>query len=910
MTSIFVAPATGRYFMTLPRTVFRRRLNGVTSILACILGLMLLFATKPAAAQTGRTGFLPLNVSGPAAANTLQSTADGELKEILKHTAIEFIERSAAQSLADYNGVWPPPVQVLQQIAEKGGYDNIAAGTLTAIGNQFSVDVKLFDLLSPANPAYYYQTAENEDGLRTALAKIGAEVKDYVDRDFRVASIAPQGNKRIDSGAILRQISTKAGDPYSPALLRADLKKIFQMGFFDDVQIDVTDTQRGKQIIFKVVEKPVIKAVNFTGIEELKEEDVKDAANIQPHFILNPAKINAAQEAILQLYKTKGFYNSKVQAETTFPDDSGAVITFKIDEGKKIYIKEITVEGNTTFDDDEILDEIETGEKWFLSWLTEAGLLDMNKVRQDAQRIVAFYNNHGFLEAKIAEPEIRQEEEWLYVKFIVEEGTRYKVGTVEIDGDLIGEKSELLNLLEIRKMEYLSRQTIRDDILKLTDYYAESGYAFASIKPSTQKAPSGDRMDIRFEITKGNLVYIDRITIKGNSRTRDNVIRRELKIAEGGVFDSKALRQSTQALQRLMYFEEVNITPEPSLDPNRMNVIIEVKEKNTGTFSIGAGYSSVDRLILMGQISENNFLGRGDTLALSANLSSSSSRFNLGYTNPHLNDSPLSWGADVFSTEREYDDYTKDSKGGALRIGYPIFEKWRIYGNYSYTDTDLTDVSEDASFIIRNSVDLHVTSAVTLSLVRDTRDRRYGASKGSRHVASVEYAGGPFGGDAQFTKVEGSTSWYFPIVFGTVFHVKGAAGQVFENEDGKLPVYERFYLGGLNSIRGFEYGKVSPIDSATGERVGGDKMWYTNVEFIFPLLETQGVMGVVFYDAGQVSDDNEDWGDFNDNVKNAVGLGIRWLSPMGPLRVVWGYNLDPQPDEDDSVWDFSVGGTF
>lgn len=341
-----------------------------------------------------------------------------------------------------------------------------------------------------------------------------------------------------------------------------------------------------------------------------------------------------------------------------------------------------------------------------------------------------------------------------------------------------------------------------------------------------------------------------------------------------------------------------------------MNVIVEVKERNTGSFSIGAGYSSVDQLIVMGQISENNFLGRGDTLSLSANVSGSSQRFNLGYTNPHLNDSQLSWGADLFSTEREYDDYTKDSKGGAIRLGYPIFEKWRIYGNYSYTDTDLTDVSDDASYIIRNSVDLHITSAVTLSLVRDTRNRRYGASEGSRHVASVEYAGGPLGGDAQFTKVEGSTSWYFPIVFGTVFHVKGAAGQVFENEDDKLPVYERFYLGGLNSIRGFEYGKVSPKDEESGERIGGDKMWYTNVELIFPLLETQGVMGVAFYDAGQVLNDDEDWGDTEESIKNAVGLGVRWLSPMGPLRLVWGYNLDPQPDEDDSVWDFSVGGTF
>jgi outer membrane protein insertion porin family len=310
----------------------------------------------------------------------------------------------------------------------------------------------------------------------------------------------------------------------------------------------------------------------------------------------------------------------------------------------------------------------------------------------------------------------------------------------------------------------------------------------------------------------------------------------------------------------------------------------------------------------MGQIAENNFLGRGDTLSFNANLSGSSSRYNLGYTNPHLNDSALSWGLDLFSIEREYDDYTKESKGGGIRIGYPIFGKWRVYGNYSFTDTDLSDVQPTASRIIRDSVDLHITSAIKFSLVRDTRNRLYVASEGSRNVVSVKYGGGPLGGDAQFTKVEGSSGWYFPIPFKSVFHIEGSVGQVFENEPDKLPVYERFYLGGLSSVRGFEFGKISPLDN--GDRIGGDKMWYTNTEVIFPLLETQGLHGLVFYDAGQVMNDDENWGDATDNIKNAVGVGIQWLSPMGPLSVVWGFNLDPRDDEDDSVWDFSVGGTF
>jgi outer membrane protein insertion porin family len=207
-------------------------------------------------------------------------------------------------------------------------------------------------------------------------------------------------------------------------------------------------------------------------------------------------------------------------------------------------------------------------------------------------------------------------------------------------------------------------------------------------------------------------------------------------------------------------------------------------------------------------------------------------------------------------------------------------------------------------------VDLHVTSAVKVSLVRDTRNKRYGASEGSKNSVSVKYGGGPFGGDAEFTKLEGSSGWYFPMPLKTIFHANLSVGQVFENSTDKLPVYERFYLGGLNSMRGFKYAKVSPIDSLTGDRIGGDRMWFTNTEFVFPLLENQGLMGVLFLDVGQVLNDDESWGDDTDSVKKASGVEVRWLSPMGPLRLVWGYNLDPVNGEDDSVWDFSVGGTF
>ena len=870
-----------------------------------LLGLLIASSTVWAA-QPQKTLFLPFKVTSLSQSIT-PAEADRALSKILAEKGYSFLERERAESLLDYGAEWPPDTQTLGEIDSFKNYDILVAGSITEIAGNISLDARLVDLLSPVESKYFSFQGDSKQ-INALYNDLIRETTAFTSRDEVIASIAPLGNEKIDSGAILKNISTQPGDPYDPAALREDLKSIFRMGYFDDVQIEVSQQQDGKAVVFRIDEKPVISSIIFEGIEEQKEENVKEVVTTREQSILNPTQLNRDSEAIQLLYKSKGFYNTEVTPEVSQPTQDTAEVRFVIDEGEKIYIREISFEGNTTFDDDELEDEIETSTKGWFSWITESGLLDYDKLNQDAGRILNFYGNHGFLEAKIGDPIVNQEEEWLYITFVIEEGTRFRVGEVNLEGDTIADREKLLAMLDIPHETYVSRKVLREDILKITDYYAERGYANANTRPEIKPAETEDTLDITLDIDKGELVYINRISITGNDRTRDNVIRRELEVKEGGIFNAKALRESLQNLQYLDFFEEVNISPEKSFDTSTVDLSVEVKEKSTGMFTIGAGYSSVDDLILMGQIAENNFLGRGDTLALSGNIGGESNKYNLQYKNPRLYDSELSWGIDLFDMEREYDDYTKDSTGGALSFGYPIWEKWRGYGSYSYTDTTLSDVAEDASFIIQNSVDIHITSAVKLTLQRDTRNRRFGASKGSRHSLSLGYAGGPLGGDSEFTKIEGYTSWFFPMFLDTVFHVHGAAGQAFENSDNALPVYERFYLGGLRSIRGFDYGKVSPIDPETGDRIGGDKMWFTNFEYIFPLLAEQGITGVLFYDMGNVLNDDEDWG--FDSYKKSVGVGIRWFSPMGPLRLEWGYNLDPEPDEDDSVWDFSIGGVF
>ncbi len=865
------------------------------------------FTSSGTFAAEQNTAFVPFKINAPNPQEIIL-LADQALQQELAAKNFTMLPRDQALGIVDYKGSWPPPSKVLEEISRQTGFDYVALGTITQIAGQLSIDIQVFDILTPGSAHSSYKDGIPATELNTAIRDSLVDVLNYTSRSFLVASIAPEGNQRIDSGAILRKISTKPGDLYNPVQLREDLKAIFSMGYFDNVEIEAKDTDKGKEIIFRVLEKPVIKKILVSGTDELDEDEVRDAAGISLNSILNPTSLNEAVERINELYKSKGYYNTKTTVDINYPSEDRAEVQFSINEGEKIYIGRIQFEGNEAFDDDDLEDIIQTAEWDWLSWITETGVLKMDILKQDAIRLGAFYNNNGFIEVKVADPVVEQKEDELFITFYIEEGPRYRVGTVEISGDIIGSTEELLSLLKIRDESYLNRQVLREDSIRLTDLYAEQGYAFAEVRPKVDTAPDSQRVDINFQIDRGPLVYFNRVEISGNTRTRDNVIRRDLTVKEGGIFDSKAIRESTEKLQRLGYFEEATVIPQPTLLEDQMDVQVNVKEKSTGQFSVGAGYSSSDKLMFMAEISENNLLGTGYRLSLAANISSVTSRYNLNFTNPRILDSNVLAGFNLFNWEKVYDDYTRESTGGGANLGHYLIEKWRINYGYAYTDTNLSDVSENASIVIKESQDINITSALLLSLWRDTRNSFYNPSAGSLNKISVEYAGGFLGGDAAFTKLEATTNWYFSIPFKSVFHFRASAGQAFENEEGKLPVYEHFYLGGLNSIRGFETSYISPKDPVTGERIGGDKMWFTNLEIIFPLFEEMGLRGVVFTDFGNVYGVEEDWN--FDEIKKSAGVGFRWLSPVGPLRLEWGYNLDPEPDEESSVWDFSIGGAF
>ena len=853
--------------------------------------------------------FLPFKINAPDTA-AVAGPADKALEREAMTKGMRMMARAQAEKLVDYKGAWPPPTAALARVAESTGAGYVAIGSLNKLGSRISVDCAIVDILAPNAPYSAFREADSLEGLGKVTGEIVNTMFIYANRGTTVASIVPEGNERIDAGAILQKISTKPGDLYDPAALRQDLKAVFAMGYFDNVEVDAKDSENGKVVLFRVQEKPLVGKVVINGASEIKEEDVRDAADISANSILHPTKVSEAVQKIKDLYKSKGYYNTEVAGRIDAPGKENAEVVFDIKEGKKITIEKISFTGNKTFSEGELADAIQTSPySWWLSWLTDAGVLKMDVLRQDAERIGAFYQNKGFLEAKVAEPIVEQKEDALFITFPVDEGTRYRVGAIEITGDMIKQKDELLAELKIRDEEYLNRQVLREDITRLTDLYSEQGYAFAEVNPRMNRSDSGDAIDIVLNVEKGAVAYVNRVEIEGNTRTRDNVIRRDLKVEEGGRFDSRAIRVSTQRLKRLDFFEDVTVTPKPTMVENQMDIAVEVKEKPTGSFQIGAGYSSSENMLLMGEISENNLLGTGNRLSLAAATSSETTRYNLKFTNPRLYDSYVSGSVDLYNWELIYDDFTKDSTGATLRLGHPLWEEWRIYYAYTIANTSLSDINyNNVNSAIWKSKDIKLLSMPEISLVRDTRDKLFSPTQGSRNSITISYAGGPFGGDAEFTKVEGLSAWYFPLFWGTVFNIKGAAGQAFENKEGRLPVYEKYFLGGMNSIRGFKSARISPRDPITGDKIGGNKMWYGTVALIFPVVKDMGIDGEIFHDFGNVYDIDDSW-DFGDYKKTA-GIGVLWASPLGPIRLAWGFNLDKKEGETSSTWDFSMGGTF
>lgn len=789
------------------------------------------------------------------------------------------------------------------------GADYVVTGSLNEIGNSISLDARLVDVSGRKKTEALFAEEKGMENLAAATNQIVQQMAVHLLARAVISEVVIQGNDRIEAEAIKTNVKSKKGDLLRSEQVAEDIKAIYKMGYFEKVDANVADTSTGKLLTFVVQENPTIQEVRIKGNNKIKEKDILAAISTRQYTVLQKNVIAEDVQKILKLYSQKGYFNAEVKTLTEFPKDPRkATVVFDIDENKKVYIQEIAFTGNKSFSSRKLRSTMQVKEKSLLSLVTDRGILQKDILETDVDRLTVFYHDKGFMDAKVGTPEITRRDDGFYINIPVDEGERYKVTSVKLQGDLIQDEAQIQEKLKSKPEEYFSREKLREDIDVLNKTYMNEGYAYVQVEPNVQRHSEDQTSDITYNVKKGDLIHIGRIYVTGNTKTRDKVIRRELQLAEGDTFSSEKMEKSITRLKKLDYFEEVEIAPSKGDQADIMNLTVKVKEKLTGAISVGGGFASDDGLFASSEIIQRNLFGRGQTLGVKGYFGQDAQRYVASFTEPWLFDRHIIAGIDVYNWLREYNDFTKDATGMRLRTGYPFGNYSRLNVFYTLESADVTDVDDDASAYIQSQEGELLKSSITLGLERDTTDHPFMPTRGSINAVSSEFSSEYLGSDTDFIKSEVKSGWYFPIYWKLVGFVKGEFGYIDETDpDNPVPIYENFFLGGINSLRAFKWGDVGPKDEQ-GEIIGGRTYGLATVELLFPLIEKLGIRGVGFFDAGNVYEDLEDFS--VSDFRTDAGAGIRWSSPFGPLRIEWGYNLDPEPGEDRSRWQFSAGAFF
>lgn len=878
--------------MTINKIVFQKYLF--------FLLLILFFVPSVYSEELKKISVLPFEVysSGNSAAikESLYKSLNEELK---KEKLIQIIPSDAfLQS--------PAKIDEKQAIkyGKSVGSDFVIIGSLTQLGETLNIDAKIVDV----NMANILSTASAQGkglaNLDMIVAQLKTEILVRTGLVQKIARIEIKGNRKIDASAIIAPIKSKAGSNFSEADVASDIKTIFKMGFFLDVTAESASTSEGKVITFVVQEKGLISEIRINGNKALSKDDIQEVLTIKTRQNLNQEKIKEDVEKIKTLYDSKGYYNAEIKDTVERDGEKDFRVILDIKENDRLYVKSITFEGNEAYSSKELKNMMSTSEAGLFRFITDSGLLKRDQLKQDIGKLTTYYFNNGFINAQIGEPEITIDKKGIYIKIKVKEGKRFKIDKVEISGDLLEKpKEELLRSLKVKKGDNYNREAIMKDIDFLTQSCNDEGYANADINPKINTRENEQLADVDYQIIKGDLVFINHINISGNNITRDKVIRRQLDIVEGDLYSSSKLRTSYSNLNRLRYFEEVDFQTEKGPDKKKMDVNIRVKEKGTGMVMVGAGYSAADQAVVMAQITQQNFMGYGQILSLKASLGSTTNNIDLSFTEPWLFDIPLWCKADIWKYKKEYDSYTLDTRGAGLTLGYPLFGKIVGYLGYKLTADDIDDVLPTAPYQIILQEGQTITSAVTLSLIRDTTNDYIFPSKGTKTSVSVTQAGGILQGDTSYTQYGASEFMYFPFPLDIVLGLKGRIGYIQGHEGKEIPIFDRYVLGGINSLRGFRY--IGPTYAGTSDVIGGNTMLVFNAEIVFPFIKDAGMKGVIFYDAGNSWNDEYDIGD----LRQSVGLGLRWYSPIGPLRLEYGRIIDRRGlnDDSDGRWEFTIG---
>ncbi len=757
------------------------------------------------------------------------------------------------------------------------------------------------------------------------LAPLPLDLADAVAEVLRlkppVVRIDVTGLFRVSPESVKSRLQTRIGRPLDRGLLSEDVKRVYNMDFFDDVAVRAHPEGDGLALVFVVRERPTINSLRFEGYDEVDLEDIQKVVDIRQYGIVNVPQIQANIQKIKDLYVEEGFYLAEV-AYTLIPLPENMVdLVFVIHERSKVKVKSITILGNENVPDDDLKKVLRTREGDYLSFLTKFGQFKRDAFEEDLRAIQQIYAMKGYVTARVDDPVVTlsRDGEFMYITIPVVEGERYKVSEVKLTGELGADEEELTKQLKLKPGEIFNALTVHLDTVMLADHFKDQGYAYCSISNAHRLDRKKRLIGFSYVVQRGPKVHFGRITLRGNATTRDLVIRRELKIAEGDLYSETGIKRSKAMVQRLGFFERVEITTQPGAADDLIDAVVEVAEKETGTFQVGAGFSSLESFIATAQVSKDNFLGRGQTVSFQAMISSIRTMFNVSFFEPYFFDTPLTFSTELYNFEYQYSDFTRGSTGGSMTWGYRFLDDFTVSLGYKLENVDVSQGGQRGSSAVnlRSLFNDGLTSSLTASFAYDTRDNRLFPTNGWYASASVEHADWWLGSDNQFTRILLRGRRYFPLWWKTVLKFNLNIGYIFSYRE-PVAIYERFFVGGIFTVRGFDRFSLGPrmdaptmADPATGTYgfvKGGNKQLYFNAEYEIPIFEEVGIKAVVFFDAGNAFDDGEIMNPLD--LRTSAGFGIRWWSPVGPLRFEWGFPLKPKPGEDPYVFEFTIGNAF
>jgi outer membrane protein insertion porin family len=732
-----------------------------------------------------------------------------------------------------------------------------------------------------------------------------------------VASVDIRGNKRIEDQAIRGRLTLKAGEPYTVDAIRDQIRIIYEMGFFEDVQIETDRVPNGVAVAFIVKEKPFITEVVFDGNENFSDDKLREKITIRSQSFLDQQQVKASAEKVRLMYQEDGYYHAEVIPIIQSMEEDRKRLTFFVKEGDRARIKSVIFEGSKSATRKEIFKVLATRE-WVSVWgtltgkglpslFTDAGILKREEVANDVERIKEVYLNKGFLNVQVGLPtiELTDDKKWFIITFSIVEGDLYTFGDIGVRGNTVFEDEELKSGMGFKTGDIFQRAKIRDEMTRLTEVYGAKGYAFTDVNPVVNPDAKAKTAGVLFHIKEGDLIRIREIRITGNDKTRDNVIRRELRVNEQEIIDTVAMKRSFQRLNNLNFFETVEILPK-QIASDKVDLDVKVKEKSTGAFSIGGGFSTLDRLVAIADITEGNVMGTGNLVRVRGQLGQRRTLGLVTFRNPYLNDSLTSLQLDLYRSLTNYLTYTEDKAGGSVTFGRWFSEY--VSGSFSPVVEHFkysNPISTAPAFIL-SQLGSFTTTGFRTSLARDTRDYFLDPRKGMRNAINFDFGTPYLGGNTNFYKITLDTIKYTPLFWDVRHSIRGRFGTVESIRDTPVPLTELYFVGGINTMRGFSFGRAGPV-TPDHSLLGANREIIINNDFIFPISSEAKLNGVIFFDYGKGFGAGES---LSFDLREAAGIELRWISPFGPLRVAYGINLAPREGERKGVFEFSVGSLF